>query len=113
MGQCFQDIGLTEWTNIIAKQCPTDADHTNVNFGKCISDYLEAVARFPNAGKQLIRWLCTAKKPALMSMHEFMQHQVQLISYLDGGFLCQTMEIPMAQKKSEQIFFVQPKAHQF
>jgi hypothetical protein len=73
MDQCFQDIGLTEWTNAIAKQCPTNADRTKVNFNKCIRDYLEAIAGFPNVGNQLIRWLHTAKRPALMPMQEFMQ----------------------------------------
>jgi len=42
------------------------------NFNKRIRDYLEAVAGFPNIGDQLIRWLCSSKKPALMPMHEFM-----------------------------------------
>ncbi len=41
------------------------------------------------------------------------RHQVQLLSYLEGGYLRQMMEVPTAQEKSEQIFFVQPKAHQF
>ncbi len=51
LGQCFQDVGLTEWTSIIAKRCPDDADCTKANFDKCISrDYLEAVAGFPNIG---------------------------------------------------------------
>jgi hypothetical protein len=112
MGQCFQVIGLTEWTSIIAKQCPNDADCTKANFDKCIRDYLEAVTGFPNIGNQLICWLCTSKKPALMPMHEFMQHQVQLLSYLKGGYLRQMMVVPTAQEKSEQIFFAQPKAHQ-
>jgi hypothetical protein len=53
-----------------------------------------------------------AKKPALMPMHEFMRHQVQLLSYLEGNYLCQTMDVPTVQEKSEQIFLVQPKAHQ-
>ena len=74
--------------------------------------YLEAVAAFPNVGDQLICWLCTAKKPALMPMHEFMHRQVQLLSYLEGNYLHRTMDIPMAQEKSEQIFFAQPKVHQ-
>jgi hypothetical protein len=43
------------------------------NFDKCIRDYLEAVAGFPNIGNQLICWLRAAKKPALMLMHEFMR----------------------------------------
>ncbi len=73
MGQCFQDVGLTEWTSIIPKQCPEDADCTKENFDECIRDYLEAVAGSPNIGNQLIRWLHTAKKPALMPMHEFMR----------------------------------------
>jgi hypothetical protein len=48
-----------------------------------------------------------------MPIHKFMLHQVQLLSYLEGGYLCRTIEVPTAQEKSEQIFFAQPKAHQF
>ncbi len=73
LGQCFQDVGLTGWTSVIAKQCLDDADWTKANFNKCIRDYLEAVARFPSIGDQLIRWLCMAKKPALMPMHKFIR----------------------------------------
>ncbi len=110
--QCFQDVGLTEWTSVVAKRCPNDADWTKATFDECIRDYLKAVAGFPNIGDQLICWLCTAKKPALMPMHEFMWHQVQLLSYLKSGYLRRTMDVPTAQEKSEQIFFAQPKAHQ-
>jgi hypothetical protein len=87
MGPCFQDVGLTKWTSVIAKQCSNNADHTKANFDECIKDYLEAVTGFPNLGGQLIPWLCTAKKPALMPMHKFMRHCVQLLSYLEGGYL--------------------------
>ncbi len=45
-------------------------------------------------------------------MHKFTRHQVQLLSYLKGGYLCRTIDVPTAQEKSEQIFFAQPKAHQ-
>ncbi len=72
LGQCFQDIGLTERTSVVAKRCPDNADCTKANFDECIRDYLEAIAGFPNIGNQLICWLCTAKKPALMPMHKFM-----------------------------------------
>ncbi len=48
-----------------------------------------------------------------MLMHKFMRHQVQLLSFLEGGYLRQMMEVPTVQEKSEQIFFKQPKAHQF
>jgi hypothetical protein len=113
MGQCFQDVGLIKWTSIIAKQCLNEADCIKVNFNECIRDYLEAVARFPNVDNQLICWLCTAKKPTLMGMHEFMWRQVQLVSYLKGCYLRRTIEVPTTQEKSEQIFFAQPKAHQF
>jgi hypothetical protein len=71
LGQCFQDVGLTEWTRVIAKQCPDDADLTKANFVECIRDYLVAVTGFPNIGDQLILWLCMAKKLALMPMHKF------------------------------------------
>jgi hypothetical protein len=89
MGQCFQDVGLTKWTRVIAKQCPEDADCTKEKFDKCIRDYLEAVAGFPNIGNQLICWLCMAKKPTtLMLMHKFMRCRVLLLSYLEGNYLC-------------------------
>ncbi len=87
MGQCFQGIGLTKWTSVIAKQCPNNADRMKANLDKCIKDYLEAVAGLPSIGNQLICLLRTSKKPALMPMHEFMPHQVQLFSYLKGGYL--------------------------
>jgi hypothetical protein len=87
MCQCFQDVGLNKLTSVILKQCSNEAGHTKANFNECIRDYLEAVADFPNVGNQLICWLCTAKKPALMPMHKFMRHQVQLLSYLKGGYL--------------------------
>ncbi len=73
LGQCFQDVGLTEWTSIVAKQCPNNADRTKANFNECTRDYLEAITGFLNIGNQLICWLCTAKKPTLMPMHEFMR----------------------------------------
>jgi hypothetical protein len=95
------------------KQCPNDADRTKANFNKCIRDFFEAIAGFSNVGNQLIRWLCSAKKPALMPMHEFMRRQVQLLSYLEGGYLYQTMKVPIVQERSEHIFFAQPKVHQF
>ncbi len=101
----FQDVGLTKWTSVIAKQCLGDADCTKEKNDECIRDYLEAVAGFPNIGNQLIRWLCTAKKPTLMPMHEFMHCQVQLLSYLKSNYLCRTMGVPTVQEGSEQIFF--------
>jgi hypothetical protein len=101
MGQYFQDIGLNEWMSIIAKWCPTKADHVKANFHECMRDYLAAVVRFPNVDNQLIRWLCTTKKPTLMPIHEFMRRQVQLLSYLDGGYIHWTMELPTVQEKNK------------
>jgi hypothetical protein len=88
MSQCFQDVDLTKWTSVIAKQCPNKADCTKSNFNECICDYLEAVTGFPNIGDQLIRWLHTVKKPTLMPMHKFTRRRVQLLSYLEGGYFC-------------------------
>jgi hypothetical protein len=113
MGQCFQDVGQTKWTSVVAKRCLDNADCTKANFDEWIKDYFEAVAGLLNVGDQLICWLCTAKKPTLMPMHKFMWRQVQLLSFLEGGYLRQTMEVPTVQERSEQIFFVQPKEHQF
>jgi hypothetical protein len=100
MGQYFQYVGLTKWTSVIAKQCSSNADHTKANFDKCTKDYLEVVASFPNIGNQLICWLRMSKKPALMPMHKFMRRQVQH-NYLEGGYLRRSMEVSMAQEKSE------------
>ena len=113
IGQCFQDIGLKEWTNVVGKWCPNNTHLMKENFDQCIRDYLMAVSGFLNIGDQLICLLHIAKKPTFMSMHDFMRHWVQLFRYLDGCYLCWTVELPMAQEKSEQIFLVQPKARQF
>jgi hypothetical protein len=112
LGQCFQDVGLTKWTSVVTIQCPNNAYRTKANFDECIRDYLEAVAGFPNIGDQLICWLHTAKKPTLMPMNEFMWQWVQLLSYLESDYLHWMMDVPMAQEKSEQIFFAQLKVHQ-
>ncbi len=90
-----------------------DTHLTKKNFDKFIKDHLKAVARFPNIGNQLICWLCVAKKPVFLPMHECMGHQLQLFSYLNGSLLCQTMELPKVQEKSKQIFLPQIKAQQF
>ncbi len=66
-----------------------------------------------NIGNQLIFWLCIAKKPVFMLIHEFMQHWTQLFSYLHNGYLHWTMELPTAQERSKQIFFAQLKVHQY
>ncbi len=113
MCQYFQDVGLTEWTNVVGKRCPNDTHLTKEIFDECSRDYLEAIAGFPNISNQLISWLHATKKPVFMPMHEFMRHQVQLFRYLHGGYICQTMELLTAQEKSKQIFFAQPKAHQY
>jgi hypothetical protein len=72
MGQCFQDVGLTGWTNVVDKQCSDNTHLMKENFDECIMDYLEAVSGFPNIGNQLIPWLCVARKPVFMPMLEFM-----------------------------------------
>ena len=112
MEQCFQGVGLTKWTNVVANRCKETSDRTKDDFVECQRDYLEAVAGFPNIGDQLIRWLRTAKKPALMPIHEYMRRRVQLFSYLEKGLLRCTMELPTAQERAEQIFLGQPKMHQ-
>ena len=34
MGKCFQDVGITEWTNVVGKQCPNDMHLRKENFDK-------------------------------------------------------------------------------
>ena len=110
--QCFQEVGLTEWSNVVSARCPDDASKTYENFVECQRDYLEALARFPNIGDQLIRWFRTARKPALMPMHDYMRRRVQLVGYLEKGLLRATMELPTKTEKIEQIFFSMPRKHQ-
>ncbi len=86
-------------------RCHTEDNKTYENFHEYIQDYLEALAGFPNIGDQLICWLCTMKKPALMPAHDFMHRWVQLMTYLEDGMLCHMMALPGNQEKLEQIFF--------
>jgi hypothetical protein len=32
IGQCFQDVGLTEWNNVVGKQCPNDTNMAKASF---------------------------------------------------------------------------------
>ncbi len=54
----------------------------------------EAVTRLSNIGNQLTCWLCVAKKPVFMLIHEFMQHQTHYSATLTtatsiGQWSCQ------------------------
>jgi hypothetical protein len=42
-----------------------------------------------------------------------MQRWMQLFSYLDNGYLYQTMELPTAQERIKQIFLAYLMAHQY
>jgi hypothetical protein len=39
-GQCFQDVGLTEWNNVIGQRCPNDTEFAKANFKECTWNYL-------------------------------------------------------------------------
>jgi hypothetical protein len=32
IGQCFQDVGLTEWNKVLGKQCPNNTDLAKTSF---------------------------------------------------------------------------------
>ena len=102
--QCLQEVALTKWRNVVLKRCPTEDSKTYENFLECIRDYLEALAGFPNVGDQLICWLHTVKKPALMTVHDFMRRQVQLMTYLKDGLLRCMKALPSDGEKSNNFF---------
>ena len=70
--QCFQEVSLTKWKNVVSTRCPDEDAKMFENLFECQRDYLEALAGFPNIGDQLIHWFRTARKPALMPMHDYM-----------------------------------------
>ncbi len=41
--QCFQEVGLTEWLNVVSARCPDNANKMHENFVDCQGDYLEAL----------------------------------------------------------------------
>jgi hypothetical protein len=109
MGQCFQEVGLTKWTNVVSACCPDKDAKTFNNLVECQQDYLETLA--PNIDDQLICWFHTDQKPVLMPMHDYIRCQVQLFRNREKGLLHKMMELPTKQEKIKQIFFV-PKKHQ-
>ena len=74
---------------------------TSWNANKTI---LRQFAGFSNIGNQLIHWFCTARKLALIPMHDYMRHQARLFGYLKKGLLCTTMKLPTQQEQMKQIF---------
>jgi hypothetical protein len=103
--QCFQEVGSTEWKNIVLAHCPDKDTKTFENLAGCLQDYLKALARFLTIGNQLTRCFCTAQKPALMPTNDYMHHQEQLFDCVEKGLLRMTMELPMKKEKIKQIFF--------
>ncbi len=115
--QPYRSVFPGHWSYLMEQSCwkampqwyqPCESKFQRVNPG-----LPEAVTRLSNVGNQLIHLFCIAKEPAFMLIHEFMQCQIQLFSYLNNGYLHQTLELPIAQEKSEQIFLAQLKAHQY
>eukprot|EP00804_Cyclotella_cryptica_P011981 CCRYP_004461-RB/>CCRYP_004461-RB protein AED:0.46 eAED:0.46 QI:457/0.66/0.57/0.71/0.5/0.42/7/0/551 len=109
MEQCSKEVGLIESTNFVSTRCPEDESKMFENLVKCQQDYLKALVGFPNIGDWLIRWFCTAQKPALMPMHDCMHHRVQLMSYLKKDLLCATMELPSKKGPDQADIFLDAK----
>ena len=70
--QCFQEVGLTEWKNVVSAHCSDEYAKMFKNLIECQRDYLEVLAGFPNIGEQLICWFHTTQKPAHMPTHDYM-----------------------------------------
>ncbi len=115
--QPYRSVFLGRWSyqmqQFHQKAMPQQHQPCKSKFQRVNPGLPEAATRLSNIGNQLIGWLCVAKKPAFMLIHEFTQQQTQLFSYLDNSYLHQTMELPTAQEKSKQIFLAHLKVHQY
>jgi hypothetical protein len=40
IGQCFQDVGLSKWNNVVIKQCPHNTNLAKLNFKEWTWNYL-------------------------------------------------------------------------
>jgi hypothetical protein len=40
IGQCFHDVGLTKWNNVVEKQCPDDTNLAKANVKEWTWNYL-------------------------------------------------------------------------
>lgn len=70
MEQCSQEVGLTEWMNVVSAHCPDKESKMFENLVDCKQDYLEALAGFLNICNQLIHWFHTAQNLVLMPTHD-------------------------------------------
>jgi hypothetical protein len=41
IGQCFHDVGLTKWNNVVKKQCPNNTNLAKANFKEWTLNYLK------------------------------------------------------------------------
>ncbi len=53
IGQCFQDVSLTEWNKVVGKQCLNDNDLAKASFKKWTRDYQR---QSPGCPKQTTNW---------------------------------------------------------
>jgi hypothetical protein len=86
LSQCFQDIRLNKWNNIVRKQFPDNTNLAEANFEGWTWNYLKQSSGAQQRQPTNSLALC-CKKPAFMLIHEFMWHQTQPFSYLDNSYL--------------------------
>ena len=65
-------------------------------------DSFEAVTGFPNIGNQMIICFYTTKKPPLISAHEYMQCQAQLLASLKNDYSDQPWSSLQHKKKQNR-----------
>ena len=46
--QCFEEVGLTKWKNVVFVCCPDEDSKMYENLLECQRDYLEVLTGFPN-----------------------------------------------------------------
>ena len=106
LGQCFQAKAIMYWSDTLAKY-PED-ERTLETFREAQKDYLEKVAGHTNLGDDLIRQLDSLKRPALLTVPDYMDRRREWNRLLDEGNLRTSNARPTEHQMSEQVFLQQP-----
>jgi hypothetical protein len=87
--------------------------NTENAFKEAIALYFKSLVGLKYIGNRVIHQIQEQKKPTMMPYNDFERHHCQLLLYVtQNNLLHRTLIVPTPQELVEQLFLVQPKAHQ-
>ena len=103
-------MAATNWTAVLVNH-PVRG-RISESFVEVERDYIEKIANSKNLGDAIVRQLKSTRKPAALTVTDYLARSLEWEAHLNGGYLRSTHAKPNKHQKAEQIFNHQTKHHQ-